>query len=98
MRARHVSFEFAVLAMLCAAVLFFFVFPTAHGPYSVVNGPATTLVSIRARLLLWLGMTPILIRSLNRHRGQGLTARSLARNEILLRLAVPPERTSVLRC
>jgi hypothetical protein len=98
MVVRHVSYKFAVLAMLCGAVIFFMIFPTAQGPYSVVNGPVTTLVSIRTRLLLWLGMASVVLRLLSRHHfSQSLAVENSARHEALLPQPLPPEITA-LRC
>jgi hypothetical protein len=99
MVARHVSYEFAILAMLCGAVIFFLVFPATQGPYSVVNGPVTTLISIRARLALWLGMVLAAVRLLGIHRlTQGLMAQYPIRLETLLPESILPEQETVLRC
>lgn len=38
--------EFAVLAVVCVAAIFFF--PAMQGPYSAVNGPVTALQSAQA--------------------------------------------------
>ncbi len=35
-----------MLAVVCVLLIFFF--PTVHGPYSVVHGPVTALLSMRA--------------------------------------------------
>src|SRR5437588_3708801 len=45
---------FSVLALLC--VLSIFLFPTMHGPYSVVHGPVSALLSMRAAPRLRLGI------------------------------------------
>jgi hypothetical protein len=101
MVARHVSYEFAVLAMLCGAVLFFLIFPAAQGPYSVVNGPVTTLASIRARLALCLGtvLAAVPLLGARAHRlTRGQMAQYRIRLETLLPRSVLSEQTAVLRC
>jgi hypothetical protein len=99
MVARYGSYEFTLLAMLCGAVVFFLIFPAVQGPYSVVNGPVTTLVSIRARLALWLGTVLAAVRLLGGQRlAQGLTAECRARSETFLPQSVLSEQTAVLRC
>lgn len=40
----------AVLAVVCVLIIFFF--PSAHGPYPVVHGPVTALLSLRASAAL----------------------------------------------
>jgi hypothetical protein len=96
--AGHVGFGLVVLAVLCAAI-FFFLFPLSQGPYSVVHGPATTLSSIRGRLLLWLGMAMA--------AGQLLSVGMLthfspprfsAPDKALQSLSICPEPITVLRC
>jgi hypothetical protein len=95
--AGQVGSELVVLAVLCAAV-FFFLFPVAEGPYCVVYGPATTLSSIRGRLLLCLGMAmaagQLLGVSMLTHRS---APRFSAVDNALRPLPVFPERT-ILRC
>jgi hypothetical protein len=51
---RHLAFELAVLAMLC--IVGIFLFPATAGPYSAVHGPASALLSLRARMRLRLSM------------------------------------------
>lgn len=98
MLASHVSYEFAILAVLCSAVIIIFFCPVVQGPYSVVYGPVTTLVSLRARLLLWLGMALATIQLFCAHTpSQCLAAWSAARHKGLLPQTVPPERP-IRRC
>lgn len=98
MLAERGTYEIAVLAMVCGTVILFLIFPMPQGPYSVVNGPATTLVSVRARRLLWVGMVPVTVRSLMRQFTQGLTAQPTTLYEILLSQSVLPEQIVTLRC
>lgn len=42
----RIACALAVLAALCVLAIFFF--PSIEGPYSVVHGPVTALLSIRA--------------------------------------------------
>lgn len=91
------GYDFAVLAVLCAAV-FFFIFPMTQGPYSVVHGPATTLTSIRARRMLWSGMARAarLLRS-PRRSTSGFDPLPNTLNDVVLPLSLPTEQI-VLRC
>lgn len=50
MPAYRIESSFAVLAVLCILMIFFF--PSAQGPYAVVHGPVTALVSLRASAAL----------------------------------------------
>lgn len=100
MQAEHVTYEFAVLAMLCSAVIFFLVFPMAQGPYSVVNGPVTNLVSIRHRLRLLLGMAPVVERQMTRHRQNPspVARHTSTRREAMLGPMDSPDPIPALRC
>jgi hypothetical protein len=99
MFAKHLISEFAVLAMLCGAVMFFLIFPMTQGPYPVVNGPLTNLASIRARQLLLLGMIPVTVGSLGCHRLMlSSSADGTGRHEPLLTAADPPGQLTALRC
>jgi hypothetical protein len=50
MSADRILGSFAILAVLCVLVVFFF--PAMQGPYCVVHGPVTALLSIRAAAIL----------------------------------------------
>jgi hypothetical protein len=96
--AGRLGSEFAVLAVLCAAA-FFLLFPMAHGPYSVVHGPVTTLASIRARLMLWLGMALAALHLLRSFvLTLGFAARHTIANGVLLPSSFLPDEPTVLRC
>ena len=99
MLARPGTYELAVLTMLCGTVIFFLICPTAQGPYSVVNGPATTLASIRARLMLHLGIASAAVRLLGwDHLLRSFSTQCSSRCEVILSQPVPPEQIAVLRC
>jgi hypothetical protein len=99
MAAEHVSYRFAILAMLCSAIVLLFIFPITQGPFPVVNGPLTSLVSIRARLLLLLGMLLVAVGSLcGHHLTRSSIAQVAARRRILPAQSVPFEQITVLRC
>ena len=99
MLAEHVTYEFTVLALLCGAVVFFLIFPMTQGPYPVVNGPVTNLLSIRARQSLLLGMVSVTVGWLACHR---LTPSSsvdrTGGHESLLTPADPAGQFISLRC
>ena len=50
MLAYRIEGSFAVLAVVCVLAIFFF--PAVQGPYSVVHGPVTALLSLRASAAL----------------------------------------------
>ena len=49
---RQLSYEFALVAILCTVALF--LFPAVQGPYSAVHGPVTALLSLKAKVFLCL--------------------------------------------
>lgn len=52
--ARSLVCNFAILAIFCTVVTFFF--PVVCGPFSVVHGPMTALCAVRERIRIWLLM------------------------------------------
>lgn len=50
--SRQLSYEFALVTILCVVILFFF--PAVQGPYSAVHGPITALLSLQAKVFLSL--------------------------------------------
>jgi hypothetical protein len=93
---RHVGYEFAILAAVCA--LGIFLFPATSGPYSAVHGPVTALLSSRAKLKLCSGLA-IAGLSLRWHfLLDGCAALSGLREKVGLPNSVSPEQISVLRC
>ncbi len=58
----RIACELAVIAVLC--VLLIFLFPSMHGPYSVVHGPATALLAARAALRLQISIAHAVLGSI----------------------------------
>ena len=52
--SRQLSYEFALVAILCTVALF--LFPAVQGPYSAVHGPVTALLSLKAKVFLCLAL------------------------------------------
>lgn len=78
MPAHPIEGLFAVLAVFCVLMIFFF--PAAQGPYCVVHGPVTALLSVRAAISLQLRIVRAGLR-LQRdrlHRAQVAFALSVA--------------------
>lgn len=92
---RHLGYEFIIFAIVCTVVIF--VFPAASGSYSAVHGPVTALLSLRAKLKLWLGMAVGALQ-LARIMPTSFAARNTARQMIPLAQSVPPEQSTILRC
>ncbi len=93
---RNLGYEFAALAVICTLAIF--LFPAARGPYSVVNGPASALLSFRVRLKFWLGMALAALYLLARVRPHSQPDLRGAWERILPRLSVPLDPIFVLRC
>jgi hypothetical protein len=57
----RIGYGFAVLAVVCVLSVFFF--PAIQGPYSVVHGPVTALLAVRAaarlRLVIQAGLNAL---------------------------------------
>jgi hypothetical protein len=99
MPAGHGTYQLAVLAMLCGTILLFLLCPVPQGPYPVVNGPATTLASLRARALLWIGMALVALRLWEcRRQPIGFPAGDAPREQHLPLPFDFPEAIAVLRC
>jgi hypothetical protein len=92
---RHVGYELTIFAIVCAVAIF--VFPAASGSYSAVHGPVTALLSLRAKLKLWMGMAAAALQ-LARILPAGFAVRQTARQMILLAQSGPPEQGTILRC
>jgi hypothetical protein len=81
MPADRVEGALAVVAVLCVLTIFFF--PAVQGPYCVVHGPVTALLSIRASATLRMrivrsGLTALRDRLHCAYQAQALIAPSLA--------------------
>jgi hypothetical protein len=92
---RHLGYEFIIFAIVCTVAIF--AFPAATGSYSAVHGPVTALLSLRARLKLWLGMAVAALQWA-RVIPISFSAQRTARQMILLSQSVPPEQSTILRC
>ena len=92
---RHLGYEFTIFAICCTVAIF--VFPAATGSYSAVHGPVTALLSLRARLKLWLGMTVAALQLARVMPGR-FAVQHTARQMILLAQSGPPEQGTILRC
>ncbi len=98
MTLRQIACGLAVLAVVCVLTVFFF--HAMEGPYSVVHGPVTALLSARAAsglrmsivhaglcaFLLWFGCALLLMT-----RARLLVTEFLAEN-------ISPESSRILRC
>jgi hypothetical protein len=87
---------FAPLALVC--VLGIFLFPAMQGPYSVVHGPVSALLAMRAAAKVRTAIMQAAQRSLST-----LTLPLLALCGIFVRESAPytfslPERSVILRC
>jgi hypothetical protein len=94
--SRQLSYEFAVVAILCTVALF--LFPAVQGPYSAVHGPVTALLSLKAKVFLCLAL---LLAAMH------LSARCVAVCHLALRISLDglffprsfdSEHADVLRC
>lgn len=101
MPAHPIEGPFAVLAVFCVLMIFFF--PAAQGPYCVVHGPVTALLSVRAAIRLQLRIVRAGLRLLTDRLHRALIAFAL----FVAATVVNPESrldlpsvgsTSVLRC
>jgi hypothetical protein len=80
MPADRVEGALAVVAVLCVLTIFFF--PGVQGPYCVVHGPVTALLSIRASATLRMrivrsGLTALRDRLNRAYQAQALIAPAL---------------------
>jgi hypothetical protein len=92
---------FAVLAVFCVLMIFFF--PSAQGPYCAVHGPVTALLSVRAAISLQfrIGRAGLSALKDRLHRVRVAFALFVAGTVVIpeFRLApLPSGCTSILRC
>ena len=96
----RIEYAFAILAVFC--VLTIFLFPAMQGPYSVVNGPVTALLSLRAAACLRLRIVRAgLSRVRSRVKRAGLAMCQVVGTAILaagFQDGLPSGCTSILRC
>jgi hypothetical protein len=93
---RHLGYEFIIFAIVCTVALF--VFPAATGSYCAVHGPVTALLSLRAKLKLWIGMAFCAQQLAARTAPLKVAAEHAVRHMNLLAQSVPPEQSTILRC
>ncbi len=94
--SRHFSFEFALVAIVCATAIFFF--PAVRGPYSVVHGPVTALRSLKTRPWIWLALALVTVRILGCHLSGYPQMLQVPPREGVIPRASLPENAAVLRC
>jgi hypothetical protein len=92
---RHLGYEFVILAIACTVAIF--VFPAASGPYAVVHGPVTALLSLRVRLRLWLAMALAALQLLERLIPINFVL-CAARQTLPPSKSDTPEQITILRC
>ena len=94
---QYLVYKFAIVAIVCIATIF--LFPTLQGPYSAVHGPVTALLSLRAKIKLWLQIALAGMIVLARHLpADSRSARCKARSQDFLLPLAPNEQAVVLRC
>jgi hypothetical protein len=93
---RHFSYEFALVAILCTVALF--LFPAAHGSFSAVHGPVTTLRSIKVKLRIWVALALAAAYLVGFHLPCFSSAWSVLEQRVLLFRSAPFGDMSVLRC
>ncbi|HSZ63077.1 MAG TPA: hypothetical protein VK828_14840 [Terriglobales bacterium] len=88
----------AVATLTVVCVLTIFLFPAMQGPYSVVHGPASALLAVRAAAKVQTAIVQAALRSLG-----ALTLPLVALGGIFVAEAADhsfsvPERSAILRC
>ena len=91
------SYQFALLVILCTITLLFF--PVIQGgPYSAVHGPATALLSLKAKTLLCLALLLAAMHLLARYLAVCHVAPGILVDRTSLPASRDSEHTAVLRC
>ena len=90
------SYQFALLVILCTTTLLFF--PVIQGPYSAVHGPATALLSLKAKTLLCLALLLAAMHLLARYLAVCHVAPGILVDRTSLPASRDSEHTAVLRC
>lgn len=98
MPADRIGSSFAVVALFCVLTIFFF--PAMQGPYSVVHGPVTALLAIRAATKIRLAMARLRIfrNSVGRARPWQWSASAISFFAEFPAGFLPVECASILRC
>ena len=94
--SQQFSYQFAVLAIVCTALLFFF--PAVRGSYSAVHGPVTAFRSVKTRLLVWFMVTQAALRPWELLVKDSGSEKQVPQERMLLARSLPSEAVAVLRC
>jgi hypothetical protein len=94
--SRQLSYEFALVAILCTVALF--LFPAVQGPYSAVHGPVTALLSLKAKVFLCLALLLAAMHLLARCVAVCHLALRISLDGLFLPRSFDSEHTDVLRC
>jgi hypothetical protein len=93
----RIGCELAVVAAFC--VLTIFLFPGMQGPYSVVHGPVTALLAVRAAAKVRIGILQGALRSLANHLILAIVVFSrMSLIELISQTAALLESGTILRC
>jgi hypothetical protein len=87
---------FAPLAVIC--ILGIFLFPALQGPYSVVHGPASALLAIRAAAKVQIAIAQAALRSLGTLNSPLVAFCGILVAETVLYTIILLERNAILRC
>jgi hypothetical protein len=94
--SRQLSYEFAVVAILCTVALF--LFPAVQGPYSAVHGPVTALLSFKARVFICLALLLAAMHLFARYVAVCQLVLRISLDGPFLPLAFDSKHPAVLRC
>jgi hypothetical protein len=86
----------ATLAVFC--VLTIFLFPAMQGPYSVVHGPASALLAVRAAAKVRTAIVQAARRSFGALTSPLVALAGMFAAEPDLYVLALPERSTILRC
>jgi len=93
---RQLSYEFALVAILCTVALF--LFPAVQGPYSAVHGPVTALLSLKAKVFLCLALLFAAMHLLAHRMAVRHLALRIPLDSCFLPTSFDSEHAAVLRC
>ena len=94
--SRQLSYEFALVAILCTVALF--LFPAVQGPYSAVHGPVTALLSLKAKVFLCLALLLAAMHLLTSCVAVCYLARRIPLDGLFFLVSFDSEHAAVLRC
>jgi hypothetical protein len=87
---------FAPLAVIC--ILSVFLFPAMQGPYSVVHGPASALLAVRAAAKVQTAIVQAALRSLGTLTSPLVALCRIPVAETALYTLTLPDLNAILRC